>query len=263
MERLLHGPDAVTPCARLAVFIALGAGLCAAPATAQDTCPCPPEPKPGWRGGLGAGLSLTSGNTDTRTHNLSLDATYDPKTVHVFRIDGFYLLSATDGVESADRAAAGLRYERKLDGRAFAFGETRFQRDRFKQLASLVTPSVGAGYKLVDRETLTVSADAGAGFAFEKLEDQDATTSGALRAGQTLAWKVSPSATVIQVAAAVWKTDELADAFYHLEVALTTSVARRLELKVSAISDIKNRPATPALQKRDDAFLAALVFKLQ
>jgi putative salt-induced outer membrane protein YdiY len=248
--------------ARLLLLAAI-ASAPAVPTLGQELCPCPPEPKPGWRGGLGAGLSLTSGNTDLRSYNLSLDATYDPKKADVVRLDGFYLRSSTDGVKSADRAAAGARYERKLNGRTFAFGETRFQRDRFKQLSSLVTPSVGIGYKLVDREALTVSTDAGAGFAIEKLDDRDGTTSGAVRASEVLAWKISPSASLTQAVAAVWKTNDFADAFYHLEIGLSTSVARRLELKLSAISDIKNRPASAALQKRDDAFIAALVFKLQ
>ena len=41
-------------------------------ATAAD------EPKPGWHGSFGAGLSMNSGNSDARSFNLGFDLNHDP-----------------------------------------------------------------------------------------------------------------------------------------------------------------------------------------
>lgn len=229
------------------------------PLFAQD-CPCPPAPTPGWHGNGGAGLAITDGNSDTQTYNLSLLLTYDPQKRHVVKIDGLYLRSRAAGEDTADKSALGVRDEYKL-GRAFLFGEGRHQRDRFKQLEHLITPIVGAGVKLVDRKAVTVAVDTGVGLALEKLEGQEATTDGALRAGQSLAWKFSDTATLTQLAFALWKMDDFSDAFYHLEAGLASSLNQRLELKLAGIVDVKNRPAQPTIEKTDRALLASLVFK--
>ena len=233
--------------------------LAAAPATPQ-TCPCPPAPTPGWHGGAGLGLALTSGNSDTR--NLSLDflVTYDPQKRNVVKIDGLYLRSKAEGSDTANKAALGLRDEYSF-GRAFLFGEGRYQRDRFKLLDYLITPAVGAGYKLVDGPRVKAAVDAGLGLAFEKLEAQDATTDGAVRAGESFSWKISETATFTHLGNAIWKMDDFADAFYHLDAVLAASVSQRLELRLSGVIDVKNKPADPSLEKTDTSLLASIAFK--
>jgi hypothetical protein len=104
--------------------------------------------------------------------------------------------------------------------------------------------------------------DAGVGLAIEKLAEQESTTDGALRAGQTLVWRLSDTASLTQVALALWKMDDLDDAFYHLEAGLASSINQRLELKLAGLVDVKNRPARPTIAKTDKALLASLVFKL-
>jgi putative salt-induced outer membrane protein YdiY len=239
--------------------LALLAGLLPARALAQ-TCPCPPALTPGWHGNAGAGLAVTDGNSDTQTYNLSLLVTYDPQKRHVVRIDGLYLKSSASGEATSARSSFGVRDELKLS-RGFLFADGRFQRDRFKDLQYLITPTVGAGLKLVDRKDLALAVDAGVGLALEKLDERDGTTDGALRAGQTLTWRLSDTASLTQLASALWKMDDFDDAFYHVEAGLVTSVNQRLELKLAALVDVKNKPASAAIVKTDKALLASLVFK--
>ncbi len=232
----------------------------AATAASAQTCPCPPAPTPGWHGSAGAGVALTAGNSETQTWNVNLLFVYDPLERNVVKIDGLYLKASAGDVDTADKSSLGVRDEYRL-GRAFLYGDARYQRDRFKELSFLVTPTVGAGYKLVDEENAVLAVDAGLGVAIEKLEDRDATTSGALRAGESFAWRVSDTATVNQLANAVWKLDDFGDAFYHLEAGIVAAVSSRLDLKVAGILDVKNRPASPLLEKADEALLVSLVFK--
>lgn len=77
-----------------------------------------------------------------------------------------------------------------------------------------------------------------------------------------MTWQVSDTTRLMQSARALWKTSDLADAFYHLETGIASSINQRLELKLGLLVDVKNRPASPTLEKTDTALLASLVFKL-
>jgi putative salt-induced outer membrane protein len=233
--------------------------LAAAPAAPQ-TCPCPRAPTPGWHGSAGLGLAITSGNSDTQNYSLDFLVTYDPQKRNLVKIDGLYLRAKSEGADTVNKAALGVRDEYSL-GRAFLFGEGRYQRDRFKQLDYLITPIVGAGLKVVDRPRVKAAVDAGVGLAFEKLEARDATTDGALRAGESITWKISDTATFTHLGNAIWKMDDFGDAFYHLDTGLAASVSQRLELRLAGVIDVKNKPADPSLDKTDKAVLATIAFK--
>ena len=52
----------------------------------------PAAPDPGtWIGSAGAGLALTSGNSDTLNFNVAFDVTRDPKTRNIMKWTGLYL----------------------------------------------------------------------------------------------------------------------------------------------------------------------------
>ena len=86
-----------------AALIALA--MAVTPASAQDTCPCPEKPEPGWRTSIGLGFAYTTGNTDAQNLNLTFDAVHDPKTKNVFKASGLWIRNETDGEVSANRAA--------------------------------------------------------------------------------------------------------------------------------------------------------------
>ena len=254
-------------CVARAGLLAVAATLLGAgPVRAQEPlCPCPPPspPPPVWKGALGGGVSLTGGNTDTKSYNVDFALVRDPKKRDVFKADGFYLRTDTDGEVDVARTGLGARYERALgkSARAFAFGEVRYLRDVIKEVDHLITPTVGLGYRLVDRERVKVSADAGIGLAFEQLAEREATTDGAVSAAENLAWKLSSSASFVHVGRALWKIDDFGDAYYHLDAGILASLARRFDLKLTFADDYKTRPL-PGKKKNDTAVLATIVFKI-
>lgn len=249
---------------RTLVIVALPA-LAAAGALAQECPPCPPPPTPppppAWIVSVGGGLSLTGGNTESNSYNLSLSVVHDPKTKNVFKAEGLYLRSDTDGEATADRLNASVRDEYGLWSHGYAFAQLGYLRDRFKEVDYLLSPGVGLGYRFVDTDAVVLAADASLGGAFERLTDREATSDLALQAGQRLDWKVSATATLQQKSAALWKTKDFGDAYYRLEISLATSVAKRLELKLTFADDYKTRPPRPELKKNDTAFIGALVYK--
>jgi putative salt-induced outer membrane protein YdiY len=232
-------------------------------AAAQEPAPTPsPTPEPAWKGSIGAGLALTTGNSQTDSYNLAFGVTHDPKRKNVFKSEGLYLRSSTDDVVNVAKTSVFVRDEYMLGDRSFLFGETRFFRDVQKGVRYLVAPLVGAGVKLVKNERAELAFDGAVGGRFEGQEGLDGTSSGAVQAGQLLSWKISPSATLSQRVAALWKMSDFADALYHGELSIAASLARRFELKLSLIDDYKTRPANATLEKNDASIVAALVFKI-
>lgn len=219
------------------------------------------EPPPGWHGSLGAGLSLSSGNTDAKSYNVSIDVKWDPKTRNVLKLGALYLRSDAAGAVTADKLSALVRDEYSLTDRYFVYGEVGYLRDRIALLTYLLSPTAGVGYKVVKTDAVLLDVSGGLGGAFEKYEAKEATSGGAYRAGQSLTWKISPQVAFGQKASALWKSRDTSDAYYHLDASLTTSVSKLLELKVAYLLDHKTRPAASTLEKTDTTFLLAIVAK--
>lgn len=224
------------------------------------TVPAFAQTKP-WSSSAGAGIALTSGNSDTQNVNLAFNTLFDPKTVHTFKADALYLLGRNNGEKQVDKATATGRYERRISPRAFWFGELNYLRDPFKDISYLVAPLAGAGIHVINTDTQKLTFDGAAGAVVESNEGFGRDTSGALKAGQSFDWAISPVSKVTQRLNGLWKADDFGDALYHFDAGLSTTVASRLELKVSYLYDYKNQTPAPDIEKGDSALFAALLVK--
>lgn len=216
---------------------------------------------PAWTSSIGAGIATTSGNTNTQNYNASFATKYDPKTRFVFKADALLLRGSAEGATQVDKSAASARGELTVSERTFAFTEVTYLRDPFKDIRYSVAPVAGAGYRVLadERRTLTVDVAAGVQVASEPGEGR--TTSSAIKAGESFEWKFSPTGALTQKVTGLWHAEEPADALYHFDAGVTTTLASRLELKVAWIYDYKTRPVTPGVEKGDSALFAALLVK--
>jgi len=246
----------------LAVFLA--AALAAAPAFADEPCPCAEKkapPPPALTGGIAAGLALNSGNTDTTNFNFSLGLKYDPKTRNVVKLDGYYLYGQTDDVTSTQKASVVLRDEYSFTERFFGYAEIGYLHDRFKGITYLITPIVGAGYKVVKTKTFSLALDGGVGMAFEKDEGYPSDTSGAFKVGDSLEWQFSAWAKLTQNAYMLWKMDDTSDYLFHFDLGVVSSLSKALELRIGYMTDYKNQPQPATLKKTDRSLVAAVGYK--
>ncbi len=247
---------------RLGLVALLVFGALARPGLAEEAVATPPPPPPALTGSLGAGLAITSGNSSTRNYSVSLELLYDPKTQNIVKFEGLYVRGETEGKTSIDKTSFVLRDEYKVSPKAFAFGDLRYLKDRFKSITYLITPVVGGGYHAVKDDKITLSFDAGFGLSIEKNPGLPERSSGAYRAGEAFSWTISPTATLTEKASGVWKANDTGDAIYHAEIALAASLTTRLQLKIAYQLDHKTRPPTPTTKKTDTTLLAQLVVKL-
>jgi putative salt-induced outer membrane protein YdiY len=231
--------------------------LCVTPSFAADPAP-PPKP---WNSSIGAGLAITSGNTDTKNYNLAFATKYDPKTKFIFKADALYLRGDSGGVTQVDKATADARGEWAISDRTFTFGEVTYLRDPFKDINYFVAPLAGAGYRLIKSDIRNLTVDGALGAAIESNAGAGRSNGGAAKAGENFDWALSATSKVTQKLTGIWKTSDFTDALYHFDAGLTTKVASRADLTLAYVYDYKNKPVSADVKKGDSAIFAALVFK--
>ncbi len=242
----------------LPIFVA--AALVLAPcSSARAQAPSPPAPA--WSGNFGAGLAITSGNTDTKNINLSLGIVRDPKKRSVVRLNGLYLRGNKGGLLLVNQTQFTARDEINMSTRTFAFAQGNYVKDTFKGIRYLFSPTGGIGYKLITNDSTLLSIDTGVGGVWESDIGRPRVVTGAYNAGERFSWKASKTATITQSMASLWKTNDWADSFHNFTVGVAASLTSHSEVKVELLDSFKNRPSQPTLKKNDTALITALVWK--
>jgi putative salt-induced outer membrane protein len=237
------------------IALLLAAGV---PAMAQGQAPAPVK---AFTGNFGAGFAMTGGNTDTNSFNFSFEATHDPKTKNVIKTRGLYLRSSSNNELTSDSLRLSFRDDYLLSKRISVYGAIGYLRDPFKSISYLLNPQGGLGFKVYDSEKAAFSLSGGAGAVWEKNEGLDVRTSGTLNAGQNFSYKFSEHAKLTQNLTGMWKTKEFADALYHFDIALVTTVVKNFEIKIEFMDEYKNRPPFANIKKNDTAFITSLLYK--
>lgn len=220
------------------------------------------EPPRVYTGNLGGGLALTNGNTDTRNINLTAGLMRDPKTKNVTKGTFTYLRGSQNDILNLDRTAVNLRNEYTISTRTFVFGQADYLRDKFKDIIFLWVPTVGVGYRLVNTGSTLFTVDGAVGGLIEKNPGRTLSKSGSLVPSQRFSQKLSSTATITESLSTILKTKDFGDSLSNFTLGLTTTLVRKLELKLEFIDSYKNKPTDPKLKKNDTAFVTAFVVKL-
>jgi putative salt-induced outer membrane protein len=247
-------------CAVALVFALVSTCGAQTPAPPPPAAPAEPPPPP-WAGSIGAGLALTAGHTDTVNINVSFALTSNPKARNVIKSEGLYLRGETDSELAVDRTALKGRDEFGLSPKTFVFGQVEYLRDTFKSIDYLVSPTAGAGYKVVDDAKTTFTVDGGLGLIWEKNPLRDVRTSGAVTAGENLSFKFSDTAAFTHSVGALWVMDDFGDALYTVKAGVAAALTKRSQLKVELVDSYKTRPPDALTQKNDVALVTAIVYK--
>ena len=221
----------------------------------------PAAPMKLYTGSFGGGFALTGGNTSTKNFNLSFDMVRDPKTRSILKANASYLRGTQTDVLNLDRTAFNVRDEYTLTTRIFTFGQVDYLRDRFKEIIFLWAPSGGLGYKLINDDRTLLSVDGGGGGLFEKNPGKEVSRSGSVIAGQRLNYKLSPTATLTQSVNNAWKTQDFGDYLTNFSVGLTSTLVKRVDIKVAFIDSYKRKPPNLTVKRNDTAFVTAFVMK--
>jgi putative salt-induced outer membrane protein len=212
-------------------------------------------------GNFGVGFALTGGNTDTKSLNLSFEATHDPKTKNIIKTNGVYLKNSANGESIADLLRMNFRDDYLISKRVSVYGALGYLRDPFKSINYLLNPQGGIGVKVYTSPRAEFALNGGAGGVWEKDEGFDIRSSGTLNAGQSFTYRISETAKITQNLTGLWKTSEFTDALYHFDVALITSIVKRVDVKIEFMDDYKNLPPRAEIKKNDTALITSLLYK--
>jgi putative salt-induced outer membrane protein len=125
----------------------------------------------GWNGGLNLGFGLTAGNSATKNLGVAFKAV---RTGHRDKLTIYdNIVYATNDAEgatpstTADVKQGGLRYDRDLTTRLFAFVNADFMSDGLQGLNIRSVVGGGLGYHLIKSETTTLDLLGGANYTHE------------------------------------------------------------------------------------------------
>jgi putative salt-induced outer membrane protein YdiY len=161
----------------------------------------------------------------------------------------------TADVDESDEEVTGdelrgfLRHEHDITARWFGFGSMEAEHDGIEELSIRLIPKLGAGYKIVNTETLLLSVDAGFAYVYQKYFGGDTESFPSLAFGAEKAWK-------LPWLGASWNTrldwlpsigDPLDDYRLRGETGLLIPIVEQLSLKASLVDEYNSQPAEDAV----------------
>lgn len=131
-----------------------------------------------WKGGANFGLALARGNSDTT--NLDVGFNADRKTLSdeiKMYLNSIYATSGipVPGTVTASEILAGIRFDRNLNPKIFAFGSGDFAHDALQSLDIQQIYTVGLGWHFINHPNTTLDVLGGVNYTRESYTGATAT----------------------------------------------------------------------------------------
>lgn len=195
--------------------------------------------EPAWSGSVGLGLFSASGNTESTSTNFDLQAelAYD-RWRHELAAGAFVV--SEDGENTTDRYSTRLQSNYSISERSYLFLSGRYEVDRFGAFDRRLSVVAGVGRRFLDRETLRLDLEAGAG---RRVSEPDGTNE---RNGETVAslrgdfaWEFSGTSSLTQELEVVTGGDNTATrSVTGVKSGLTGDLALKVTYTVEHNSDV-------------------------
>ena len=251
------------PIAALAVICLLLAGMSSASAQLLI------KPDDHWRYSLGAGGSVSSGNSSSQSVNITADALKATER-DKWTLYGRLLYGESDDETTADQANAGGRYDRELTQAWFAFGLADWLRDRPANLSNRWSASTGLGYHLIKEDPGFWDVFAGLGYTHDALivptvvSDELRSSYGRaeLLFGEESQYQLTGSTTVKQRLVIFPNLDDTSNFRGVLDTSLAVAMTERFNLTASLGYRYNSDPGA-ALRKVDLLFVTGITVKIE
>lgn len=257
------------PCAIPTRAMAVGLLALAAlapPCAAQTT---KTEPDGRWRYALGAGLSQSSGNTETSTLTLTGDAARATE-VDRFRIGARVLRASSAGVRTGEQFTLATEYAHDLTERLYATGSLEFLRDRLANVAGRYNGSLSLGMHVLKSERHTFDVFAGLGVRRDQYVEP-ATVAGQARSDYTAMEAVigeeshhtlTPTTTLYQRLRVYPNLKDTGDRRAVFESGLSVAISKALSLTASYAVRYNNDPGEN-FRRRDGLLVTGIQYRIE
>lgn len=226
------------------------------------------EPDGKWRYALGAGLSQSSGNTETSTLTLTGDAAHATE-VDRFRIGGRVLRASSAGVRTGEQFTLNTEYAHDLGERLYATGSLEFLRDRLANVAGRYNTSVSLGMHVVKSEQHTFDVFAGLGVRHDRYAEA-ATVAGEARTrytateaviGEASRHTLTPTTTLHQQLRLYPNLKDTGDRRAVFESGLAVAISKALSLTATYAIRYNNDPGEN-FRRRDSLLVTGIQYRI-
>jgi putative salt-induced outer membrane protein YdiY len=218
----------------------------------------PPPPK--WETTAYAGLTLTSGNSDTFLASLSIETKRKwAKDELALGITGAY--GESDSVKNQETVYGFGQYNRLITER-FYFG-TRADAlyDGISGVDFRAKISPLAGYYLIKNAKTSLSVETGPSVVFEQLEGVESDTYMGIRFGEKFEHKFTETTRVWQALEYTPQVDRWMDKYLFLgEIGAEAAITKKVGLR-TVLQDIYDSEPSPGREKNDIRLLAGITYK--
>jgi putative salt-induced outer membrane protein YdiY len=236
-----------------AALVSLSLALSPANAAAQAAQPDTANPL---KVTIGAAYLDASGNTDVTSLNLSERLEWTrPRflwTQFVNAING-----TTDGEETANLLAAGLRGDWKPAGRLSVYALVNYDRNRFAGIGRRFEEGAGLGYTLIDRPRHRLTTELGSQFVQQRNLDRVSENFLAGRVAEFYRYTFRENTYFEERVELLPNFETSEDYRVNGEANLVAPLSRRLALKFGYVVRFDNLPET-GLEKTDRFFTSGV-----
>ncbi|MCG6891380.1 MAG: DUF481 domain-containing protein [Gammaproteobacteria bacterium] len=209
-----------------------------------------------WKGEGALGFASSSGNSDTENLNASLKISRQHlQWKHSLALEA--IRNQTDNETSADRWAIKERSEYQLDEQSYAFGQARYEEDKFSGFDHQASLVLGLGSRFLEDARHLLDLSLGLGYrSIKNSESGDSEDNGIVTSDLIYEYKISESATFSEIALIEAGAD---NTFMQSETALLTSINDSLSSKISYL--LKHNSDVPSdVEKTDTIVSISLVY---
>jgi putative salt-induced outer membrane protein YdiY len=122
-----------------------------------------------WTNRFTAGISASSGNTDTAAQNYAFESVMT-RSRSDHRLNFTYDTQEDEGVKTKEQLLAGYRYRHFFGERWYGLGNIGYQENQFKGIDYRWTLGLGGGYKFWDDSHGALSTDFAFNYVIEELD---------------------------------------------------------------------------------------------
>lgn len=234
--------------------------------SAQDaTAAAPTEPK--WTGAVGAGIALTTGNSETRQANVAADAELKREKDRITL--GFLWVYADNKNNAAktwtltDRKTFGrAKYDYFFTEKTYAYGLVTAEGDLLQDIALRWTAGAGVGHQYLDNETWKFGVEAGVTVIdtdYRTASTTDTQDTSARIATNT-SYKLNESWSFAHTLEAYPSIEDTQDFYGRSDFRVNASLTESMVAGFQWVVDYDNTPAA-GRERVDNRYLLSLGWK--
>lgn len=210
-----------------------------------------------WETSLALGAALNSGNTESSLVTATASSTRKgDRSQLALKLDGQY--GASEGTRNAERVLGAAQYDHDFSRDGYWLGRITGEYDAIKELDYRFTAGPGIGYRMINRDQLTLAWETGPGLQAESVAGQDQIFF-QWRGGQRLDWRINSRFKVFETAEVLFNPFDWSERNAQVSLGIESGLTERLALRVVA-QDRYQFNVPPDRQRHDFSLTSSVVW---